>query len=548
VSAVNSKGEGAKTSIVSAKPDATVPTAPRNLVSASGYLQVSLSWQAPLSDGGSSITGYKIYRGTLSTSLTLLTTVTNNTYINTGLTAGRTYSYQVSAVNSVGEGPRSNMANSTAASISLSIDFTLSKTNIKFGDNITITCNIRNIGTTNANNINIQFFYERIEDGTRAPTLIGWETVSLLTGRSTTSTKYWTAPEEEGNYTVSVSAEGYSFTALESTYIDDGDGFFSTEDSFPNDPNEWDDTDGDGIGDNSDFLPSVNNTILYGIMLIIILAIIGVVGFMVHNVRKARHGEIAILGSSGSGKTVFFAMLSHVLSKSKYSSLQIEYVDGIDYLRDLRRPLERGEWPDKTFRKRADKFSARIYDKKALGTTVHNLRMNDISGEDFSKYIGPDNKGDLPDHMKYIEHACGYILIVSPETLKEDMWTFISLIKFLVETRKLKSTGKFSEPFAIVISKYDQNKQILDPESYIREHAPDLHMNLSLRTKPGKLKFFFCSAVGDVTLEGKPRLPLAPIGIAEVVEWELKNLGKESTKNNEVSQAISPREEPPEEP
>src|SRR5207245_8353453 len=39
-----------------------LPTAPQNLEAVPGDAQVSLSWQAPSSNGGSPITNYKIYR------------------------------------------------------------------------------------------------------------------------------------------------------------------------------------------------------------------------------------------------------------------------------------------------------------------------------------------------------------------------------------------------------------------------------------------------------------------------------------------------------
>ena len=35
----------------------------------------------------------------------------------------------------------------------------------------------------------------------------------------------------------------------------DGDGFGDNSDAFPEDPSEWDDTDGDGVGDGSDAFP-----------------------------------------------------------------------------------------------------------------------------------------------------------------------------------------------------------------------------------------------------------------------------------------------------
>jgi hypothetical protein len=67
---------------------------------------VTLDWQRP--DGnGSSVTGYKVYRGTTSGGETLLTTVGNVlTFTDTTATApGVTYYYQVSALNGSGEGP-----------------------------------------------------------------------------------------------------------------------------------------------------------------------------------------------------------------------------------------------------------------------------------------------------------------------------------------------------------------------------------------------------------------------------------------------------------
>lgn len=84
---------------------ATVPSAPLNPIwasSASG--QVTINWSAPASNGGASITNYKVYRGVTSGGETLLTTLSNVlTITDTGLTNNALYYYKISAVNSVGE-------------------------------------------------------------------------------------------------------------------------------------------------------------------------------------------------------------------------------------------------------------------------------------------------------------------------------------------------------------------------------------------------------------------------------------------------------------
>ena len=119
VSAVNSQGEGAKSNEASATPNApppppSPPSAPTNLVATGGNAQVGLTWQIPASNGGSQITNYRVYRGTTSGGETFLATLgVVTSYTDTSVTNGVTYYYQVSAVNNVGEGARSNEATAT---------------------------------------------------------------------------------------------------------------------------------------------------------------------------------------------------------------------------------------------------------------------------------------------------------------------------------------------------------------------------------------------------------------------------------------------------
>src|SRR2546428_3768064 len=95
---------------------ATPPTAPQNLQATGGNARVSLSWQAPSSNGGSAITYYKIYRSNSSGTEVYLTTRGNVTsYTDLAVTYGNTYFYKVSALNSIGESPKSNEASATTS-------------------------------------------------------------------------------------------------------------------------------------------------------------------------------------------------------------------------------------------------------------------------------------------------------------------------------------------------------------------------------------------------------------------------------------------------
>ena len=106
----------------------TPPGPPTLNAPTAGNGSVSLTWSAPSSNGGASVTDYAVYRGLASGGESLLTTTGGAlTFTDTGLTNGTTYFYKVAAINSAGTGSLSNEVSAKPVASSTP-DFSLSVT------------------------------------------------------------------------------------------------------------------------------------------------------------------------------------------------------------------------------------------------------------------------------------------------------------------------------------------------------------------------------------------------------------------------------------
>jgi fibronectin type 3 domain-containing protein len=112
VSAENWNNDGPRSEIVTATPGA-IPSVPLSLAPVAGNASVQLFWEAPLSDGGSPIQGYSIYKGVEENELAFLTSVTVPEFIDTSVINGQLYYYRVTAFNMFGEGPPSETVTAT---------------------------------------------------------------------------------------------------------------------------------------------------------------------------------------------------------------------------------------------------------------------------------------------------------------------------------------------------------------------------------------------------------------------------------------------------
>ena len=108
---------------VNPAPTQTVSTPPTDLAAkAVSSSKINLSWSAPQDDGGSEITDYTIERSNdHGATWSTISDTASTTYSDTGLASNTSYSYRVSAINSIGTSDPSNVASAKTYLIYLPI-------------------------------------------------------------------------------------------------------------------------------------------------------------------------------------------------------------------------------------------------------------------------------------------------------------------------------------------------------------------------------------------------------------------------------------------
>lgn len=111
VSTTNANGTSPVISFLAVTP-AVAPGPPTSLTAVSGSGSITLSWTAPVSNGGSAITGYSVYD---NSSNNLVATSTSTSATVSGLTNGTSYQYYVKSQNAIGLSTASSASAATVA-------------------------------------------------------------------------------------------------------------------------------------------------------------------------------------------------------------------------------------------------------------------------------------------------------------------------------------------------------------------------------------------------------------------------------------------------
>ena len=186
------------------------PGAPTNLTAtANGQTRVDLSWRVPASDGGAAITGYRVEVSTDGSSWSNLAANTDSTtasYSHTGLTAGSTHYYRVSAINSADTGPASNIATATTDSVPAGPDLIVESPKVSDGSlvagaSFTLSATVRNQGRGSSVSTTLRYYRSTDSAITPSDTQVGNSPVVGLTASGSRSLSIeLTAPPEVGTY------------------------------------------------------------------------------------------------------------------------------------------------------------------------------------------------------------------------------------------------------------------------------------------------------------------------------------------------------------
>ena len=186
------------------------PSAPTNLTATpSGQTRIDLSWSAPADNGGAAITGYRIEVSTDGSSwgnLVANTASSATSYSHTGLTAGSARHYRVSAINSAGTGPASNVAIATTDSAEADPDLvvqspTVTNSSPAAGVSFTLSATVRNQGRGSSGSTTLRYYRSSDSTISTSDTEVGTDPVGGLAASGTSRESInLTAPASAGTY------------------------------------------------------------------------------------------------------------------------------------------------------------------------------------------------------------------------------------------------------------------------------------------------------------------------------------------------------------
>jgi hypothetical protein len=242
----------------------------------------------------------------------------------------------------------------------------------------------------------------------------------------------------------------------------------------------------------------------------------------------------AVLGSAGTGKTVYLGMLTDMLSRPS-DSLQIlaRGAFSISLQQTAIRALSQCEFPDKTPNE-PDRWNW-LHCQVHAPTIRHPLEliMPDMAGEAVLEEV--EHMGTYPVITSFLSKCSSIMLLVDAAQMAcgDQQQDFFArkIVSYLLELDNHRKTGWCQRPIAIVLTKADECSWCFDdPNDFAKKHSSSLWQLCQQRLS--RYEFFATGVAGAcanrMELDGHVQIPLRiePRGIVEPFQWLVEQLPK----------------------
>jgi hypothetical protein len=250
------------------------------------------------------------------------------------------------------------------------------------------------------------------------------------------------------------------------------------------------------------------------------------------NTQKVHPHMVAVLGSAGTGKTVFLGMLTDMLSR-QHQGLQMlaRGAFSITLQQTAMAALARCEFPAKTPNEpeRWNWVHCQVLSEKHRRPL--ELIMPDFSGEALIHEM--DSPYSYPVIREFLNKCVGVLVLIDAARLasgeqEQDFFT-MKMISYLCELDNDRRKGWPNRPVSFVFTKADQcDPCFVDPVDFARQRTPGLWQQCQERLR--RCKFFASGVAGAVAthngLGGRTTIPLRiePRGIVEPFAWLVEQL------------------------
>ncbi len=251
------------------------------------------------------------------------------------------------------------------------------------------------------------------------------------------------------------------------------------------------------------------------------------------NTQKVRPKMIAVVGSAGSGKTVYLGMLTDMLSRQE-DGLQLlaRGAFSITLQQNTVSALAHCRFPDKTPAEPDCWHWVHCQVRMPGRRQPVELIVPDMAGESVHAEI--EHPHTYPVIRSFAEKCCGVIVLIDAARINDgdqDQDFFaMKLLSYLSELYGDNKKGREKRPLALMFTKADRCEECFDdPAGFAEKKAPGMWQHC--RERFPNHRFFAAGVAGACATvaafgEGDIVVPLRiePRGIVEPFQWLLEQL------------------------